>query len=412
MKKILFLICISSLALLPFVTQAVICNGVENYLNLCYPSFGNVSFKLGKTLGDPGASSINELAAWFYYLFVGISGLAAFIMLVWAGVEWMISSGDTGAIKKAKERIKQTVLGLLLVLGSFILLQIINPVLVGNEGVGGLPKVSVQSAPPLRNAEGVNTGYFLPRDAESAPSPDAPLVYLCSEPNCQGTLSDGNAIAIYPGILCQDPNQNDGIPSLREQDILGIPNLKACIGSDSKYWNDKTMAVTQNGTPVADVLLFMDINYGGPAICAKYVPNLDFYMAKGGDRWGREPSSLKILQPGTCETPRVTFTELSVQNIYDRDDSPAALLFTDKKYTDLSKQITLEDPIGYLYPGISVVPSEIIKSVFIRDPQYAVLVKTSVGTIQDCLETSKVNAYYPVISKFELVESCEGYANP
>jgi len=51
----------------------------------------------------------------------------AFGMLVWAGITWLTSAGNPSKISDARDRIRNTFLGLLLVLASFLLLQILNP---------------------------------------------------------------------------------------------------------------------------------------------------------------------------------------------------------------------------------------------------------------------------------------------
>jgi hypothetical protein len=88
-------------------------------LNLEYPEFGQFDLNTNQ--------SLEGFIGWVYYTIIGISGLAAFIMLIWAGIQWMSSSGNPTKTSEAKERIKQALLGLLLVLTSFIIIQIINP---------------------------------------------------------------------------------------------------------------------------------------------------------------------------------------------------------------------------------------------------------------------------------------------
>lgn len=125
MKFILTLLVLSTLGsiLVPVITIAVECppgSGEDNGLNLCYPSF----------LGAPSLTSetkVEQMVAWFYVFFVGISGLAAFVMITWGGVQWMASQGNPTAIGDARDKIKMALLGLLLVLASFLILQIINP---------------------------------------------------------------------------------------------------------------------------------------------------------------------------------------------------------------------------------------------------------------------------------------------
>lgn len=90
-------------------------------LNLTYPKFG------GFDINDPKQQSLPGIVAWLYVFIVGISGLAAFVMIVWGGVQWMTSQGNPTAIGDAKDKIKMALLGLLLVLASFLILQIINP---------------------------------------------------------------------------------------------------------------------------------------------------------------------------------------------------------------------------------------------------------------------------------------------
>ena len=113
-KKISFVLLLLALVT-PIVADAV-------NLNLTYPIF-------------PGTPDINKeenqglsgIVAWLYTLIVGISGLAAFVMIVWGGVQYMTSAGNPTKTSDAKDKIKMALLGLLLVLASFLILQVINP---------------------------------------------------------------------------------------------------------------------------------------------------------------------------------------------------------------------------------------------------------------------------------------------
>lgn len=113
MKKA-FLILSFSILLLPLIASAIT-------LNLDYPSFGGID------INNEEDQTLGKIVAWFYYLIVGISGLAAFAMLVFGGIQWLSSAGNPGRISDAKSRIQNALLGLLLILGSFLILQIINP---------------------------------------------------------------------------------------------------------------------------------------------------------------------------------------------------------------------------------------------------------------------------------------------
>ena len=111
-KAILTIILVSAL-LLPNI-----CFG-ELELNLKYPNFGG--FELKKS------TDINEIIAWLYYFIISISGLSSFIMLVRGGFMWLSSAGNVGTLTEAKDIITSAILGLIIVLASFLILQAINP---------------------------------------------------------------------------------------------------------------------------------------------------------------------------------------------------------------------------------------------------------------------------------------------
>lgn len=72
-------------------------------------------------------------AEWVRYLFLmaqALVGLAIIYALVRSGVEWMTARGNEGQVKTAKDRITGAVLGLIILLGSYIFLNTINPQLV------------------------------------------------------------------------------------------------------------------------------------------------------------------------------------------------------------------------------------------------------------------------------------------
>ena len=51
-------------------------------LNLNYPNFGPFNPETNQSLG--------AIIGYLYYFIVGIAGLAAFVMLVWGGVQWLV----------------------------------------------------------------------------------------------------------------------------------------------------------------------------------------------------------------------------------------------------------------------------------------------------------------------------------
>jgi len=91
-------------------------------LNLEYPGIAGFDLNIHQNL--------NQIVAWFYYFIVSIGGIAAFVMLVWGGFVWLTSAGSPARIADAKDRIYSAFLGLLLILASYLIIQVVNPELL------------------------------------------------------------------------------------------------------------------------------------------------------------------------------------------------------------------------------------------------------------------------------------------
>ena len=113
-SKLFLLIFLTAFLLLPEFSSADIIQ-----LNLDYPEFGGYSVNTNQNL--------NELVAWFYYFIVGIAGIAAFFALIMGGFEWLTSTGNPSRVSSAKDRMFSAMLGLIIILASYLILQVINP---------------------------------------------------------------------------------------------------------------------------------------------------------------------------------------------------------------------------------------------------------------------------------------------
>lgn len=69
------------------------------------------------------------ISALYKYLIV-IIGIIAVIMLIIAGLQWMLPGGEAENISSAKKRIEQAIVGLIIAVSSYSILFIINPELV------------------------------------------------------------------------------------------------------------------------------------------------------------------------------------------------------------------------------------------------------------------------------------------
>ena len=95
-------------------------------LNLSYPKFGPFNLNINQNLA--------EIIAYLYYFIVGIAALSAFVMLVWGGVQWLVSGAAPSMAGEARDKIRNAIIGLLLVVSSFLIVQVINPELTVLSG--------------------------------------------------------------------------------------------------------------------------------------------------------------------------------------------------------------------------------------------------------------------------------------
>lgn len=91
----------------------------------------------------------------FYQFGVGAVAILAVVVMMWGGLMWTMSGGNVSRIETAKEWIYGSVLGLVIALSSFLLLNTINPQLTflklglpNTPGVG--PKTEASRNEDLR----------------------------------------------------------------------------------------------------------------------------------------------------------------------------------------------------------------------------------------------------------------------
>ncbi len=119
--------------------------------------FGNISLVSAETtILDPAGNPIetspqNGFVSYLNNLFkfaIIFSALIAVIIITIAGFQYILAGGNVGVVEKAKNDITQAILGLLLVLASYLILYTINPDLV-TTGLNITPlTIKKTEAPP------------------------------------------------------------------------------------------------------------------------------------------------------------------------------------------------------------------------------------------------------------------------
>ncbi len=72
-------------------------------------------------------SGLKELVQYIYEWAIALGGLAAFIALIRAGFDYLTSAGNSTKMSDARKDINSALLGLVLLLSSFLVLNLINP---------------------------------------------------------------------------------------------------------------------------------------------------------------------------------------------------------------------------------------------------------------------------------------------
>lgn len=72
-------------------------------------------------------TKVGQLLSALYNFGVVIAGISALIMFTYGGVLYLTSAGSSSAISKAKGYIRNALLGLALIVGSYLILYTINP---------------------------------------------------------------------------------------------------------------------------------------------------------------------------------------------------------------------------------------------------------------------------------------------
>lgn len=111
-------------------------------LEATYPTFGGITVTADTTFP--------EYLNYIYYFIIGMTGVAALIILLWGGVLWLAAAGSPNQINKSKEKIIGGLSGIAIILGAHLILTTINPQIFG---VGSVEPILPNNGYCLRGDE-------------------------------------------------------------------------------------------------------------------------------------------------------------------------------------------------------------------------------------------------------------------
>jgi len=64
---------------------------------------------------------------------ISIGALMVLVYFLWGAIEWISAGGDSGKIEKARNRITQSILGLVILISAFVIIGFISNLFFGEE---------------------------------------------------------------------------------------------------------------------------------------------------------------------------------------------------------------------------------------------------------------------------------------
>ncbi len=149
-------------------------------LEISYPPLGGITISSGTTAA--------QYIVYFVNLLIAVGAFAAAVVLVMAGVSFASSSGDPSKIEEAKKRIRSAFLGLLILLGSYILLSTINSSLT-SVNIDNLQSSQKQEPVVIKDSAGV---YIY--DGANYTGSKPPLITRDSKPFLNGGFTVAKSV--------------------------------------------------------------------------------------------------------------------------------------------------------------------------------------------------------------------------
>jgi membrane protease YdiL (CAAX protease family) len=83
-------------------------------------------------LGNEGTTeTFTNYFASLWKAILAIGAIATLVLFLWGALEWIVSAGDKGKLENARNRITNAIIGLIILVGAFVILQFLSTLLFG-----------------------------------------------------------------------------------------------------------------------------------------------------------------------------------------------------------------------------------------------------------------------------------------
>jgi hypothetical protein len=239
--------------------------------------------KIGLTNKDP-----RLIAAQIIRVILGFLGIIAVSLIIYAGFLWMTSQGDEQKIEKAKNIIKNAVIGLIIILASFAIVSFIINKLMGNDmpGPGGDNGPGQTHGGLGALGAGIIKSVYPEPYATEVPRNTSIIVTFRERMDAR-TICENTQIGSGGFEICS-PNSLIKKENVR---IFKVDDGDSCINSGGNITNcDTKNVVNVRGiTNDSETFVFIPVNYlGDPVNYYWYAVNLtnDIHKANGQAAFG------------------------------------------------------------------------------------------------------------------------------
>lgn len=103
----------------------------------------NAPTAVGTVNGD-----INQVIAFVINAIIVIAIILALIFLLWGGIRWVMSGGDKGKVDTARGTIVAAIVGLIIVILAYVIINAVLRILTGTDLTSGLQIPSLSGPTP------------------------------------------------------------------------------------------------------------------------------------------------------------------------------------------------------------------------------------------------------------------------
>lgn len=249
-------------------------------------------------------STIADLVGYFFGWGIGLGGLAVFITLIIAGVQYITSVADPGKVQEAKNRIKSSVIGLALLLSSWAIFSLINPNLIEMESNFNMISTGIESE-TCTNASDCcdpNNSECVPKNWKCCQANDENCIKTGISTDPTGTLGIGEPCVMQEQCDSRLCGCNYGVdPTTYKKtdwESICLPNPTVCIenANAQELGCDKIIFYSQvdfGGTPVELEEIGGKINGGWAWFNTGFEPKSYQAFYKERDNKGNETGEFK-----------------------------------------------------------------------------------------------------------------------